>query len=238
MAFHRKYERLLALNPDIAVIPECAHIDVVTKKVPTFSPTSAIWVGENRQKGLAVFTFGEFKSDKSPIYREKFPYIVPIRIDGPVQFNLLGIWACHNKRNSYEDGIAPLRRAIDEYRGFIEAGPTVAAGDFNDNVRWDKPAKINKHAANVSELARSGLQSAYHYSRGVNQGDEPEPTIYWRDRTIGGPRYHIDYCFVPNDWVEAISSVMVGSFDEWVGSGLSDHVPLVVDLIDIPTRGP
>src|SRR5450759_4241615 len=28
MAFHRKYEHLLALQPDIAVIPECAKIDL------------------------------------------------------------------------------------------------------------------------------------------------------------------------------------------------------------------
>ena len=43
------------------------------------------------------------------------------------------------------------------------------AGDFNDNVRWDKPTKINKHSANVDALAALGLQSAYHHSRSIEQ---------------------------------------------------------------------
>jgi hypothetical protein len=51
------------------------------------------------------------------------------------QFNLLAIWACHNKKNSYDAGLGPLRRGISEYREFIEEHPTVVAGDFNDNGR-------------------------------------------------------------------------------------------------------
>src|SRR5262249_1949547 len=102
MAFHRKYEHLLALCPDIAVVPECAKIDLINKKAPRFKPTSSIWIGDYRHKGLGVFTFGAFTGEKSPFYRDKFPYIVPIRIDGPKQFNLLAVWACHNKNNSYE----------------------------------------------------------------------------------------------------------------------------------------
>ena len=160
------------------------------------------------------------------------PYILPLCIEGPRQLNLLAVWACHNKNNSYEAGLGPLGRAISKYRDFIEGGATVVAGDFNDNVQWDKPKKLNKHAGNVSELANLGLQSAYHYSRGLDQGDEAEPTLYWRDRKANGPRYHIDYCFAPDAWMESISSVTVGQFDEWVATGLSDHVPMTVDFRD------
>ena len=232
MAFQRKYEHLLALRPDIAVIPECANIELITEKAPGFIPTSSIWIGANKHKGLAVFTFGAFKAVRSQIYRDNIPYILPLRIDGPTQFNLLAVWACHNKNNSYEASLGPLRRAISEYRAFIGSSPTVVAGDFNDNVQWDKPNKLNKHAGNVSELATLGLQSAYHFSRGVDQGAEAEPTLYWRDRTFDGPRYHIDYCFAPADWMESISSVTLGKFDEWVATGLSDHVPMTVDFRD------
>jgi exodeoxyribonuclease-3 len=121
-------------------------------------------------------------------------------------------------------------RAINTYRPFIQNGPAVVAGDFNDNVLWDKPKKLNNHGLNVSALTALGLQSVYHQSRGVSQGEEPEPTIYWRNRAIDGPRYHIDYCFVPNDWIDESLSVEVGSYREWVGIGLSDHVPLVIDV--------
>lgn len=67
---------------------------------------------------------------------------------------------------------------MDRYRAFIQEGPTVVAGDFNDNVRWDKPKKLNNHGANVVALPALGLRSAYHQSRGIKQGLEPEPTIY------------------------------------------------------------
>ncbi len=232
MAFHRKYEHLLALQPDVAIIPECATVELVSEKAPSFKPVSAIWVGENKQKGLSVFTFGKFKATQSPKYQEQFPYIVPIWIDGPRQFNLLAVWACHNKRNSYKAGLGPLSRAISQYRELIMEYPTVIAGDFNDNVLWDKPTKLNNHGTNVSELTSLGLKSAYHHSRGVDQGAEREPTLYWRNRTVDGPRYHIDYCFVPIGWANSISSLTVGSFKEWIAPGLSDHVPIVVELLN------
>jgi exodeoxyribonuclease-3 len=230
MAFDRKYDNLLALQPDIAVISECADIELIAKKAPGFRPSSSIWIGANRQKGIGIFTFGAFKGRQRPIYEDQVPYFVPINIDGPQQFNLLAVWACHKTKNSYVAGLGPLKRAIRQYRGFIGDGPTVIAGDFNDNVLWDKPKKTNSFRVSVGELAALGLQSAYHLNRGVEHGNELEPTIYWRNRTADGPRYHIDYCFVPNEWAPSISSVTVGRFDEWVAPGLSDHVPIVVDL--------
>jgi exodeoxyribonuclease-3 len=230
MALHRKYERLLTLRPDIAVISECASAELIAQKTASFKPSSSIWIGDNCNKGLGVFTFGPFKAMLSPIYQKHFPYIAPVQIDGPTRFNLLAVWACHAKRNSYEGKLGPLRRAISAYQAFLERGPTVVVGDFNDNVQWDKPMKINKHSTNVSELAALGLQSAYHYSRGVDQGSETEPTLYWRDRKTDGPRYHIDYCFIPDAWTKSISAVTVGKYDDWVGTGISDHVPLVVEV--------
>jgi len=187
-------------------------------------------MGHNRHKGLGVFTFGDFRGEQSPIYQENFPFIAPIRIEGPTQFNLLAVWACHSTPNSYKAGLGPLRRALNAYRDFINELPTVVAGDFNNNVKWDRPSKLNNHGLIVSELAGLGLRSAYHHARAVEQGGEPEPTLYWRNRKSDGPRYHIDYCFVPECWTDSISTVTVGSFEAWVGAGLSDHVPLIVEV--------
>ena len=230
MALHNKYKYLLALAPDIAIVPECADIDVMREKAPSFLPASSIWIGDNHNKGLGVFTFGPYRSEQLPVYRGDFPHIVPVRISGPTQFNLLAVWACHAHLNSYKARRGPLMRAVNNYRSFIQDGPTVVAGDFNDNVRWDKPKKLNNHALNVGALNSFGLHSAYHQSRGVEQGKELEPTIYWRDRKIDGPSYHIDYCFVPDAWTNSDLGVDVGHFQDWVGAGLSDHVPLIVDL--------
>jgi hypothetical protein len=52
----------------------------------------------------------------------------------------------------------------------MQSKPCVVAGDFNDNVLWDKPKRPNKHSINVSELNSLGLTSAYHFAREVEQG--------------------------------------------------------------------
>jgi hypothetical protein len=75
-----------------------------------------------------------------------------------------------------------------------------------------------------------GLQSAYHFMRGVEQGHEKEPTIYWRDRKKDGPQYHINYCFLPSAWANSIASFRIEPLENWVASKLSDHVPLLVDV--------
>jgi exodeoxyribonuclease-3 len=160
---------------------------------------------------------------------KKYEHLLSLRrIEGPARFNLLAVWACHHKPNSYQAGCGPLMRALSAYQAFIKESPTVVAGDFNDNVKWDRPKKRNKHKINVDELAALGLRSAYHHARGVEQGAEREPTIYWRDRKRDGGSYHIDYCFVPESWTKSISAVEVGGFDDWVH--LSDHVPLIVEV--------
>jgi exodeoxyribonuclease III len=228
MALHKKYEHLLALQPDIAVISECANVELLSVGGPEFKPCSSVWIGDNTHKGLGVFTFGAFRGSLSSIYETDFPFIAPIRIDGPTPFNLLAVWACHAKPNSYVSGLGPLRRAINAYRGFVEEHPT--DGDFNDNVKWDRPRRLNNHGINVGELTALGLRSAYHHARDIEQGAETEQTLYWRDRKTDGPSYHIDYCFVPDSWTSSITAVKVGKFDDWVGGKLSDHVPLVVDV--------
>jgi exodeoxyribonuclease-3 len=230
MALHRKYEHLLALRPDVAIISECGNPEVLAKKALNFKPSSSVWIGENPNKGLATFTFGAFRGTLSTSYQDDIPFIAPIEITGPSSFNLLSVWACHSRENSYRKMRGPLMRAIDAYQQLIEGSATVVAGDFNDNVRWDKPTKVNRHRTNVDELGRHGLVSAYHLTRTVEQGDELDPTLYWRDRTREGPSYHIDYCFVPRTWTQSIVSVDVGSYDNWVGAGLSDHVPLIVEI--------
>ena len=128
-----------------------------------------------------------------------------------------------------KDQPGPLNRALARYRAFLSDGPAAVAGDFNNNVFWDKPEWAMNHAGTVAVLDSYGLVSAYHAARGEAQGSERRPTHYWRDRKKGGPTYHIDYIFVPRDWTAGLREMRVGRFAEWCGSGLSDHVPLAVD---------
>jgi endonuclease/exonuclease/phosphatase family metal-dependent hydrolase len=106
----------------------------------------------------------------------------------------------------------------------------VVAGDFNNHVYWDKPGWRMNHANEIAALSRLGLISAYHEARDIGAGEETDPTIYWRDRTWDGPSYHIDYIFMRREWTCGPFRLDVGGFDDWVASGLSDHVPLTLEV--------
>ena len=74
------------------------------------------------------------------------------------------------------------------------------------------------------------IVSAYHSVTGEPHGKETIPTLYWRDRREDGPTYHIDFCFIPRNWVPRISHFDIGRYAAWCGNGLSDHVPITLDV--------
>jgi exodeoxyribonuclease-3 len=233
MALERKLDVLLALDPDIAVISECAEPERLRlRSKETWLESEPVWIGRNPHKGLAVFTFHGYAARLAESYHPSLRYIAPVRVTGPTPCNLLAVWA----QNASAGGIrkhqlGPLRRALSRYRDFLAEAPAVIAGDFNSNTIWDKPGWRINHSTKVRILEQSfGLVSAYHAVRGEAHGEEREPTLYWRDRTKDGPTYHIDYVFLPMLWIERVRDLSIGSFETWCGSGLSDHVPVVVDI--------
>jgi hypothetical protein len=44
--------------------------------------------------------------------------------------------------------------------------------------------------------------------------------------------YHIDYCFIPEEWAPDVQCVEIGSYAEW--KDYSDHRPLLVEVADRP----
>lgn len=232
MALHRKLDALRSLAPDVAVICECARPDRLYEKsgLPAFD-AEPVWIGSNPNKGLAVFTFNGYTARLAEGYKASHRFIAPVRVEGPVAFNLLAVWA-----QNFSGGVTrkrqpgPLRLALHRYREFLAGAPAVVAGDLNNNLIWDKPGWLINHGYVVDVLAGHGLASAYHEVYGEAQGEESTPTLYWRDRKKDGPTYHLDYIFLPRKWVASIRELSVGSFEDWCGSGLSDHVPLAVDL--------
>ncbi|RWK47969.1 hypothetical protein [Mesorhizobium sp.] len=83
-----------------------------------------------------------------------------------------------------------------------------------------------KFARVLDVLDRLGLVSAWHGHHGERFGAENASTYFHQWKRVQG--FHIDYVFVPNSI--AVSSAVLGSYDEFVTTRLSDHVPLTVDL--------
>jgi len=237
MALHRKLAALMALKPDVAVLSECASPERLAERLSASAlACEPVWIGANRDKGLAVLAFNGYRARLADdVYRKSLRFIAPVRIEGPLRFNLLAVWA-----QNFSDGIrrkrqpGPLRLALTrDYGAFLHEGPAIVAGDFNNNLFWDRPGYLVNHAHTVMLLESYGLVSAYHHARGEAQGSESEPTLYWRDRRKEGPTYHIDYIFMPRTWVADIREMTVGRFEDWCATGFSDHVPLVVDVAAI-----
>ena len=77
MALDKKHAALERLQPDIAIVSECANGEILKRKAPEFSPSSQTWIGDNPNKGLGVFTFGSYVGDLSPIHDSNIPFIAP-----------------------------------------------------------------------------------------------------------------------------------------------------------------
>jgi exodeoxyribonuclease-3 len=151
-------------------------------------------------------------------------------VEGPTPFHLVALWAHYGFAPLRKSTRGPTLRALTAYRNFLTKSPAIIAGDFNNHVRWDKPGKVWSHARAVAACERLGLVSAYHAFEGVEHGAERHPTFFWRTRSEDGPTYHIDYAFIPRTCVAGLRCVCIGSREEWISTGLSDHAPLLVDL--------
>jgi exonuclease III len=212
----KKVELLGALQADIAVIQECAR--------PHAESESLLWFGDNPRQGIAVVARGGYRLKRLRRARKVPRYVFPVEVSGPHSFTLLAVWTKDKQEYRY---IRAAVRAVHLYRKLIESGPTVLAGDTNSNVIWDKhhPVEMN-HSALVKKLAGYGMVSAYHTFFNEAQGKETRPTYYflWQK----AKPFHIDYCFIPQQWMPAVRQVSVEPFETWREH--SDHRPLVVDI--------
>jgi exodeoxyribonuclease-3 len=165
-------------------------------------------------------------------YDPTIRYALPVQVTGPGEsaFHVVALWAHHGLSGRTMSTVGPTLSALKAYEPFLRARPSIVAGDFNNHVRWDKTGKAWNHANTVAAFERLGFVSAYHEFLGLAQGAERHPTFYWRTRSVDGPTYHIDYVFLPQASVGYLKSVAVGSRDDWIATGLSDHAPLILDF--------
>ena len=225
MAFRKKASSILTLKPDILVVVECEHPDKLLFTVDIPKPTDSLWFGKNHNKGLAIFSYGDFRFKLLDNHNENFKMIIPVEVTGGAyDFNLFLIWA-YNPDDKDGKYITQVWKAIIHYDEMLRGKPTMFIGDFNSNTIWDyKKHRLSDHSSVVKQLESKGIFSTYHLHHKQAQGSEKHPTFYMH-RHKDKP-YHIDYCFVSADMIEKLQSVEIGEYDSW--AKYSDHVPLIV----------
>lgn len=101
--FRNKFNFILTHLPDILVVQECEHLDKLLSftndKVKDF-----LWFGHNKNKGVGVFSLGNYHFKLLREYNSDFKTIVPILVsDKQTDFMLYAICANNpsDKNNQY-----------------------------------------------------------------------------------------------------------------------------------------
>ncbi len=224
MAFRKKASFILTRKPDILIIVECEHPEKLIYKENIPQPTDCLWFGKNQHKGLAIFSYGDYRFKIIENHNENFKMIIPIEVrGGHFCFTLFLIWA-YNPEDKDGKYITQVWKAISHYEELLKDRLTMFIGDFNSNTIWDQKHRLGNHSSLVKKLEDQGIFSTYHIFHKQIQGTEKHPTFYlYRHKD---KPYHIDYCFVSNDLLQKLKSVEIGEYDYW--TKYSDHVPLIV----------
>lgn len=224
-AFRKKNEKILSLNPDILIIPECENEEKLKFGKLTPKPNDFFWYGDSPNKGIGIFSYSEFKFELLKEFNPRFRFIIPLKVTGDnYSFILFAIWAMDNKENSEEGYIGQIWLAINYYSSFLLNENTILIGDFNSNKIWDYKDRVGNHSDVVEKLKEKRIFSLYHEKNKLEHGNEKHPTFYMY-RKIERP-YHIDYCFVSEEIIKNGFNLSIGKAEDWIG--LSDHTPITV----------
>ena len=222
MAFHKKSSLLFSLDANVMVIQECSQKSI--EQIASFDGFTTVWFGNNPNKGMAVICRAPWRIDASKDFQ--LTWAANVKISGPLDLDLYAVWACAGR--SYDDRyIRQVHLLLDQLERTGVGESTALIGDFNSNAIWDNKYKEHGHSAAVKRLADLGLKSAYHDFHKEAYGEETRPTLAFRKSRT--QTYHIDYVFLDQSLLKAMSSFAVGSFDDWIAH--SDHVPLLVGLV-------
>lgn len=226
-AFRKKNEKILSMNPDILIISECEHPDKLMLGKLTPEPNDLQWVGENKNKGIGIFSFGDYSFELIEEYNPRFKLVIPIKVNNHEgSFLLFCIWTKENKYDKNAGYIGQVWFAINYYSNLISNYSTIIIGDFNSNKIWDRKRPLTNHSQVVNLLKNQGLESLYHLKYNEEQGEESSPTFFLHKK-ISKP-YHIDYCFASKDIYQREFEIKVEEFENWIE--LSDHVPIITEF--------
>ena len=198
----RSLALLAPLRADLVTLQECRQ--------PDGESTSVIWRGTDPHQGVAVVSTQAALRLESLNIPSLHSTVVPVVVHAPQPFVFVGVWT------------HPPYNAV----AWEAMSACVAAGDFNSS-----PSVQGQQRRSLRFLKRMrdelGLVSVYYHLSGEAPGVETSASYYhlWKESAP----FHLDYCFVPERWVDRLAGVDVGTFAAWPHS---DHRPLTVDLQD------
>jgi endonuclease/exonuclease/phosphatase family metal-dependent hydrolase len=224
-AFRNKFESLLDYDADIYIIQECENPAEVGDKRYQDWAENYLWIGDTKNKGLAIFARADFelkKLDWSNQYKDHFvKHFLPCSINQ--EFDLLAVWLHRNN--------SPNFGYIGQFWKYLQVNKsklnnTIIAGDLNSNAIWDQWDRWWNHTDVVKELKEIGIESLYHRHTGEEQGNETFPTLYFQ-RNLEKP-YHIDYIFGSPEFSSRIKTFEIGAVENWLR--ISDHMPVFCEF--------
>ncbi len=223
MAFRKKAKAVLSYKPDLLVISECEHPDKMVSYDGFKQPADRLWIGDNPNKGLGIFSYGDYRFRLHESYDSKIKLIAPVVVSGgEIDLMLFAIWA-NNPLDKDGCYVEQIWKAIHYYAPLLKKKHVILAGDFNSNTIWDRKTRVSNHSNVVAQLQKRGIESTYHLFHQQQQGKEKHPTQYMY-RHKDKP-YHLDYCFASGELTGRLESVKIGSHKKW--APLSDHMPVM-----------
>ena len=221
-AFRKKCKQIIEYDCDIMIIQECENPNEVEypKEFKICMP-NYIWVGDNKNKGLAVFSKHKLKDNLWDSGGNK--YFISCRVsDG---FHILGVW-CHYANSPTFGYIGQMWKYLKLNKDNIRDKDIIIGGDFNSNKIWDVWDRWWNHSDVFNELKELGIKSLYHLYYNEEQGKETIPTLYHKKNTE--KPYHVDYILKSKTFYDSLSKFEIGNPQKWLSA--SDHIPIFVEI--------
>lgn len=226
-AFRRKFHKISEYEADLYVIQECENPIYSGHKDYINWASNYHWIGDTKNKGLAIFAKSEVKLEKlswSTLFKDhNVKHFLPCKVNN--DFEILAVWT-HRNNSPYFGYIGQLWKYIQVNKE--KFSDILIAGDFNSNSIWDEWDRWWNHSDVVNELGELGIESFYHKITREEHGKESTPTLYFQ-RKLARP-YHIDYIFGASKFTKRIQKFELGQSHDWLT--FSDHMPIYCELED------
>ncbi len=216
MAFRKKQHYFMEVfDPDVFVIQECES--------PEFFENCAykplFWTGNNKHKGLAVFSKLPVTAIDGPRCAAK--HYLAFTVD---KLTFIGIWAMNDKLFPENRYIGQVWNIVNHYQGLLDSN-SIILGDFNWNVYWDCNPKyplVGNFRNVIEKFSRFNIVSGYHKYFQEDFGTETNPTEFLQRKLEKS--YHVDFIFLTEG--QTIQDFFIGQYQDWIK--YSDHMPLCV----------